>query len=383
MMLFNQEQLERAEAYLADEKYEQIAPAFEGMVADMETYIDENCVTTPEVQWFSFETPFELLSYQRVEQDPRHIKLAERPFDRAYADLAFCYINAQDFERAADNLKKAVRWNPMNCAHRLNLAGVLTRLGDLGESLRLSFSVFARASRSAHLVRAYDNFAQYFINCEQYETAAACVKCALKLNEHDKRATEFAKQLADEHQADPAAQADELTESLLDAQGIPEGANVEVVLSALLLADIAGARGDMQTCGDMAQVAVDLVGRGRAEALSKMVSEAASEQYPEEVSDTLSSSSDAEDPHASATLDAALERAQAQGGARQVRRAAKTQVDAQIEGVEVPAAPTLEELAGEGDRPSDVTAASQAGEPAGAPAPAKDANATPADGAGA
>lgn len=341
MMLFNMEQLERAEAYLADEKFAQIAPAFEGMVADMEVYIDENCVTTPEVQWFSFESPFELLSYQRVEQDPREIKLAERPFDRAYADLAFCYISAQDYERAADNLKKAVRWNPMNCAHRLNLAGVLTRLGDLGESLRLSFSVFARASKSAHLVRAFNNFTEYFINCEQYETAAACCKCALRLHEHDKRAGEFAKTLAEEHQCDPRTQADALTESLLDEQGLPDGANVEIVLSALLLADIAGARGDMQTCGDMAQVAVDLVGRERATALSQVVADAAGEQYPEEGDAPVAS--DAEDPSAVATLDAAAARV---GVTAPARKAAKTQVDAQIEGVEAPAAPSLNDAAG-------------------------------------
>ena len=303
MMLFNMEQLERCEAYLADEKYEQIAPAFEGMVADMETYIDENCVTTPEVQWFSFESPFELLAYQRVEKDPRQIKLAERPFDRAYADLAFCYLNAEDYERAANCLKQAVRWNPMNCAHRLNLAGVLMRSGDMEEALRLSYSVFARASKSMHLVRAYNNFAQYFVNCEQYETAAACVKCALHLNPADKHACEMAKTLRDEHQCDPHAQADELTTSLLDEQGIPEGANVEVVLSALLLADIAGARDDMQTCADMAQVAVDLVGREKAQALSKIVADAAGDAYPEEQG---GASSDVEDPAAAATLDAAM-----------------------------------------------------------------------------
>lgn len=322
MMLFNMEQLERCEAYLADEKYEQIAPAFEGMVADMETYIDENCPTTNEVQWFSFETPFELLAYQRVEKDPRQIKLAERPFDRAYADLAFCYLNAEDYDRAADNLKKAVRWNPMNCAHRLNLAGVLTRSGDMEEALRLSYSVFARASKSIHLVRAYNNFAQYFVNCEQYETAAACVKCALRLCVADKHANEMAKTLRDEHQCDPHAQTDELTQSLLDEQGIPEGANVEVVLSALLLADISGARNDMQTCADMAQVAVDLVGREKAQALSKIVADAAGETYPEEPD----ASDASEDAAAAATLDAAALKAGVKAGPK----AARTEADAEI-----------------------------------------------------
>ena len=73
MTLFTTEQLERAESYLADAKYDYILPAFEGLVADMETYIDENCPTTDAVQWFSFDTPFELLTYRRVENDPREL----------------------------------------------------------------------------------------------------------------------------------------------------------------------------------------------------------------------------------------------------------------------------------------------------------------------
>ncbi len=314
MTLFTTEQLERAESYLADAKYDYILPAFEGLVADMETYIDENCPTTDAVQWFSFDTPFELLTYRRVENDPRELKAAERPFARAYADLAFCQISLGNYEDAAENLKKAVRWNPMNCSYRLNLAGVMQRLGDYEEHLRMTFSVFARASHSAHLVRAYANFTDYFMNCEQYETAAACAKAGLRLSAHDKHLLEKAATLRDEHQCDPLAQADELTESLLDEQGIPEGANVEVVLSALLLADISGARHDMQTCADMAQIAVDLVGQERATALAHMVSDAAQETYPEEgTSERVSS--DFDDPNAAATLDAAAAAAKAaQGG---------------------------------------------------------------------
>ena len=310
MQLFTTEQLERAESYLADAKYDQILPAFEGLVADMETYIDEECPTTETVQWFSFDSSFELLTYRRVENDPRELKAAERPFARAYADLAFCQISLGDYESASENLKKAVRWNPMNCSYRLNLAGVLQRLGDYEEFLRMTYSVFARASHSVHLVRAYDNFADYFINCEQFETAAACVKCGLRLNDQDKRLQEKAASLRDEHQCDPAAQTDELTESLLDEQGIPEGANVEVVLSALLLADISAARSDMQTCADMAQIAVDLVGQERATALAHMVSDAAMETYPEE-EDSARVASDFEDPSAAATLDAAVAAAKA------------------------------------------------------------------------
>ena len=314
MALFTMEQLARIEAFLADDRRAEILPALEGLVADMEAYIDENCVTTDAVQYFSFSSQFENLTYRRVEDDPRKIVVTELPFDRAYADYAFCLLGVHDNEKAAEALKQAVRWNPMNCAHRLDLAVVLANLGDYEEYLKLSYSVFARASKSSHLVRAYLNFADYFVRCEQFETAAACVKCALRLNPDDKRAVNMASDLVLKHQCDPRAQTDELTESLLDAQGIPEGANVEVVLSALLLADIAGATGDMQTCQDMAQLSVDLVGQKKAMALAQIVREQGEQNFPDDEGATMSRGmNEFASPAAQATLDAASRAAGAAG----------------------------------------------------------------------
>lgn len=312
MVLFNIDQLNTVEGYLANDQTAEVLPVLEGLVADMETYIDENCVATDDVQWFSFETPFEKLTYRRVEADPRTIMDAPVPFDRAYADYAFCLIRQNDLEKAAEQLKQAVRWNPMDCAHRLDLAAVLVRLGDYEEHLKLSYSVFARASKSVHLVRAYLNFADYFEQCGEFETAAACVKCALRLAPQDKRAVNAASKLAVDHQCDAAAQTDELTESLLDAQGIPEGANVEVVLSALLLADLSAAQGDMKTCQDMVQVSVDLVGQKKAMALAQIVREQGEENFPEDVDGGLSSTNEYASPAAQATLDAAARAASAE-----------------------------------------------------------------------
>lgn len=317
MVLFTTDQLAKVEGYLANDQTAEVLPVLEGLVADMQAYIDENCVTTDDVQWFSFSSPFEKLTYRRVENDPRTLMDAPVPFDRAYADFAFCLIRQNDLEKAAEQLKQAVRWNPMDCTHRLDLAAVLAHLGDYEEHLKLSYSVFARASRSSHLVRAYLNFADYFEQCGQFETAAACVKCAARLAPEDKRVVNAASKLAVEHQCDAAAQADELTESLLEAQGIPEGANVEVVLSALLLADLSAAQGDMRTCQDMVQVSVDLVGQKKAMALAEIVREQGEENFPEET-EGYSSTNEYASPAAQATLEAAS-RAAAAGGASATR----------------------------------------------------------------
>lgn len=309
MSLFNMEQLGKIEGYLAADQRNEVLPVLEGLVHDMEVYIDENCVATDDDQYFSFTNQFENLAYRRVENDPRRIHTTPVPFDRAYADYAFCLLGNHDYEAAADALKKSIRWNPMNCAHRLDLASVCANMGDYEEFLKISFSVFARASRASHLVRAYTNFYEYFSNCGQYETAAACVKCAARLNPEDKKVINAVTELSSQHQCDPASQTDELTASLLQAQGIPEGANVEIVLCALLMADLAAANGDMESCKDMATIAVDLVGQKQAMALAEIVREQGQENFPEEVAGGFATVNEYASPASQATLDAAVKQA--------------------------------------------------------------------------
>lgn len=317
MPLFTDEQLSAAEGFLANDQIAEISPVLEGMVSDMEAYIDENCAATDEVQYFSFASAFEKLTYRRVEDDPRELRDAPAQFDRAYADYAFALIREHDLEKAAEELKQSVRWNPMECSHRLDLAAVEAGLGNAEESLKLSYSVFARASRPSHLAHAYLNFCDYFTQAGQHETAAACAKCALRMAPQDKRANNAAATLALDYQCDPRQQADELTESLLAAQGIPDGANVEVVLSALLLADISAARGDMDTCRDMVQTAVGLVGQEKARALAQIVRDEGEERLPDDGAPAGQGGAQDSGPGAGLedeTLDAAGARARREAG---------------------------------------------------------------------
>ena len=92
-----------------------------------EEYIEASCQTTDDTQYFSFADAFERLCYRRVERDPRSLVQVEFPFDHLYSDLAFAYIRQQEYTMARDALMQAVRWNPMNCNYRLDLAELSAR----------------------------------------------------------------------------------------------------------------------------------------------------------------------------------------------------------------------------------------------------------------
>ena len=87
------DELDAAEGLIAGGQADLAVELLERLAADAEEYVDRNCPTTDEVQWFSFPTIFERLCYRRVEKDPRELRDVGEPLDRLYADLAFALVN--------------------------------------------------------------------------------------------------------------------------------------------------------------------------------------------------------------------------------------------------------------------------------------------------
>lgn len=264
------DELLRAEGLLVQGEAELALELLARLAEDAEEYVDRNCPTTDELQWFSFPSIFERLAYRRVEQDPRELRDVGEPLDRLYADLALAQVHCGDYESAAAALRQAVRWNPMGCEHRLNLADLCRIAGDVREHLALSFSVFERASEASHLVRAYLNFAAYFQAAENPRAAAACLHVAQRIDPTDQ-----ALRAALEHtagtEADPASVTDDQAEEILAAEGLPEGANAEIAVCLLMCAGDAAALGDRNLATGLTLRARDLVGEKAALALLELI----------------------------------------------------------------------------------------------------------------
>ena len=264
------EELMRAEGLLLQDQGEQALALLERLAEDAEEYVDRNCPTTDELQWFSFPTLFERLAYRRVERDPRELRDVGEPLDRLYADLALAYVHTGDYDGADGALRQAIRWNPMGCEHRLNLADLCRIAGNLQEHLALSFSVFERASEVAHLVRAFTNFAVYFQAAGQPRLAAAALRAARRLDAPDATLQAALDQAAGT-EADPDTLTDEEASELLEAEGLPDAANAEVAVCLLMCAGDAAAAGERDVATNLTLRARDLVGEKAAMALLALI----------------------------------------------------------------------------------------------------------------
>lgn len=266
------EELERAEGLLIQGQVEQAVDLLARLAEDAEEYVDKNCPTTDEVQWFSFPTLFERLAYRRVENDPRELCDVGEPLDRLYSDLALAQVHAGDYDSAAEALKSAIRWNPMDCGSRLNLADICRVSGDTQEYLALSYSVFERASEAAHLARAFVNFSAWFESTEKHRVAAAALRAARNLDVRDS-ALDAALDQATGTEHDPDLVGDAEARDLLAAEGLPDGANAEIAICLLMCATDAAAAGSRDVATTLTLRARDLVGEPAAKALLELIRE--------------------------------------------------------------------------------------------------------------
>ena len=266
------DELERAEGLMLQGQPEQAAELLARLAEDAEEYLDKNCPTTAEVQWFSFPTLFERLAYRRVEKDPRELRDVGEPLDRLYNDLALASVQAGDYDEAMEALKRAVRWNPMDCSYRLNLADLFRVAGDVQEYLAITYSVFERASDARHLARAFVNFSGWFAASEKPRAAAAALRAARALDARD-GALEAALDQAAGTERDPDLVTDAEMRELLAAEGLPDGANADVAVCLLMCAGDAMRAGERDVAATLTLRARDLVGEPAARALLELIHE--------------------------------------------------------------------------------------------------------------
>ena len=260
------EELERAEGLLLQDEGELAEALLARLADDAEAYVDANCPTTDELQWFAFPTLFDRLAYRRVERDPRELRDVGEPLARLYADLALARVRAEDYEGASAALRAAIRWNPMDCASRLNLADLCRVSGDTQEYLALTYSVFERASEAGHLARAFVNFAGWFQASEKSRVAAAALHAARNLDVRDGVLAAALEQAAGtDHDPDLVTDA-EATELL-------DGANAEIAICLLMCAGDAAAAGASDVAVNLTLRARDLVGEAAATALLDLIRE--------------------------------------------------------------------------------------------------------------
>lgn len=260
-----------AESLMAGGQFEEAQQKLSDLAEDAEEYVADNCHTTEDTQWFAFPTIFERLAYRRVEKDPRTLKDVGEPFERLYSDYAIASLKVGDNDAAEAALKQAIRWDPMNCGARLDLAELNKEKGNMQEYLALSYSVFSRGSDARHLARAFANFSEYFAAEKKPKAQAAALRAARRLDmgDDEKLTDMLTEAKGTDH--DPDSVDDQQTEELLGKEGIPAGANADIAVCLLMCASDVAQMGDKNLATELTIRARDLIGTKNCEALLDLI----------------------------------------------------------------------------------------------------------------
>lgn len=268
--------VEYAENFLASGDMATAFPLLKRLAEMVEEYAETECVANDTTQWFSFNDAFERLAYRRVEKDPRELIQVPAPVDRLYSALSFAYIRQQDWISARDALMQAVRWNPMNCNYRLDLAEIFRALEDTQEWASLSYSVIERASDGRSAARAYANLGQFFLDEDKPSAAAGCTRLAVSLAAADQRVVRLQNRIMAEH-PEAMEESDAHVMGELSLEGIPAAPSADIAVCLLMCASDAAREGDAQQATSLTVRANNLIGEEACRALIKLIHESDAE----------------------------------------------------------------------------------------------------------
>lgn len=270
------EDIQHVENFLGQGDVDNALPALLEMRDAIEEYAERACRATDHVQYFSFADSFELLAYRRVEKDPRTLKQVPVPFDRVYSDLAFAYIQQQEYALARDALKQAVRWDPMNCAYRLDLAELYRVLGDAREWASLNYSVFPRAADAVLFGRACAGLGLFFLDQNEKMLASGFARRAAAFAPSERQSHQLLQRLMAEAPTEAEASEEEAVRAL-EEQGFETEPNAEIAICLLMCATDAAQAGDRNEATRYTLRARDLVGEDAAKALLQLIHESDAE----------------------------------------------------------------------------------------------------------
>ncbi len=216
---------------------------------------------TPSVEHHCFRTAFDVLLYANLYHPYNAETNEKKQFSAMQVDLSAAYLiygammlEKEQFDKAIDILWKAVEANPVNVQLLFALADAYKGKGFYKSFYEIIKTAHLCAVNKVDIARIYRNFALYYIQMKEYDTAAA-LAYASKYFEKDPRGFHFVIGKIKEESGEDFEELslEDIKKKLLE-NGISWGAK-ELAVSVIKLLDsqfkASGNEQGMKMCSDM------------------------------------------------------------------------------------------------------------------------------------
>lgn len=123
--------------------------------------------------FFCFNNLLEQVLYDEVFKPGKRLSQVPDNYADMYHKCGVLLLEARQYDEAELILKKALRWNPVDADILLALSEVYKVRGDLETSLSMMKQCLSYAYSKRSLARAYRGIGYYYVEQEEYDTAAA------------------------------------------------------------------------------------------------------------------------------------------------------------------------------------------------------------------
>ena len=142
-------------------------------------------------EYHCFSEPMEEILYRRYTQPEKDIRMAGINFAALYHNYGSLLVELNRLDEAADALFTAMRWNPAYTGIAFEYAETFKMRGLLEAFKDFSKNIFKYAYRPEDLARCYRNMSFYYVEKQDYETAACCLIFSKHFSDSEMAASEL------------------------------------------------------------------------------------------------------------------------------------------------------------------------------------------------
>ena len=220
-------------------------------------------------EYFCWEEFFEEVLLREVRKSDFTIRHAEYPYAQIYLNYGSFLFELGKYEEAHEQLRKAMRWNPVRCEIRFEYMETIKQRGDTEEYGHLAEESFQYAFRPQTLARCYRNMGWYFADKKMYNEAMTCYQLSSQfVQQNPAAASEMYWILLQDPNAKPMT-AEEFKPTA-EQYNIPIGPDGRVLGLAFSLGKMFNERGNKEAAKYCFEIIYDLVG---GDELKKLIDE--------------------------------------------------------------------------------------------------------------
>lgn len=205
-------------------------------------------------EYFDFKEVFEEILYHQISQSEKEIRVAQIKYAEMYLLSGSLLFEMKRYAAAAEALEEAMQWNPTNAQIAFEHAEIFKVRGMLKEYSNATRKIFKIAFRPNDLARCYRNLGYYYVEQEDWQTAACCEAFSLQFEKAELAQSELF-YIATKAKTVDIAPDVEMIRTCFEKQDIPFGPDPVVITLAYQLTKQSIAQGEKKA----AEYFIDIV----------------------------------------------------------------------------------------------------------------------------